>query len=613
MREHREDIIKLGLGALLLAVACIIKYTVQMPWWGYALIFALPYLTVGGEVLLGAVKNILKGEIFDECFLMSIATVGAFCIGEYAEAVFVMLFFGIGELFEHIAEDRSRKSITSLMELRPDFAAVEKENGIVITECEKVCVGDIIVVKAGERIPLDGIIVSGESSLDAAAITGEAVPLAVGCGDSVSNGCINLSGVLKIRVSSVFAESTVAKILDLVQNANQNKAKSESFIRRFSKIYTPVVVVSAFLLAVIPLFFGINFIERALMFLVVSCPCALVVSVPLTFFSGIGGAAKNGILIKSAGALEMLSHIKNVVFDKTGTLTEGSLSVCKINACGVEEEYLLYIAAACEWYSSHPVGVALKKAYKKQISKEIVTDTAEFAGKGVSAKVLGDFVLAGNYGWLRENGVEVEKIDTVETAVYVSQNGRYIGCIEVCDSIKADSKATIDALNSKNIDVFMLTGDNATSAKNTAEKLGINKVYSELLPAGKAEIIGKIMKNTPKKKTLFAGDGINDAPVLATAEIGVAMGALGTDAAIEAADIVLMEDKVSKILTAIKISDKTCRIVRQNIVFSIAFKLAVMVLAAFGLPFMWWLAGFADAGVLVITVLNSARAQISKS
>ena len=577
-------------------------------------LYIIAYLIVGFEVVLEAVENIFKGKVFDENFLMTIATIGAFAIGEFPEAVAVMLFYQVGELFQSYAVDKSRKSIASLMEIRPDYANVKRNNEISKINPEEVKIGEIIIVKPGEKIPLDGKIIKGNSMLDTSALTGESLPREVKENDEVLSGCINQNGLLEIEVTKEFGESTVSKILDLVENASSKKSKSENFITKFAKYYTPAVVIIAVFLAVIPTLVieGAEFTDwlyRALTFLVVSCPCALVISIPLGFFGGIGGASKKGILVKGSNYLEALSNSEIVVFDKTGTLTKGVFEVQKIEPVGISKEELIKYAAYAESYSNHPISVSIKKAYGEEINTNLISKTEELSGRGVVAKIEDKEVLAGNEKLMQEKNIEYTKCNEVGTIVYIAINNEFAGYIVISDEIKEDSKKAIDDLKKNNIkQTVMLTGDRKDVGESVAKELGIDKVYTELLPDGKVEKVEQLLKEkTEKGKLVFVGDGINDAPVLALADIGIAMGGLGADSSIEAADIVLMTDEPSKINTAMKISKKTMRIVKQNIIFAIGIKIAVLILSAFGLSTMWE-AVFADVGVSVIAIINSLRA-----
>ncbi len=577
------------------------------------LIFLAAYLIAGGEILWKAVKNILRGEIFDENFLMGVATLGAMAIGEYPEAVMVMILYRIGEYFQGLAVKKSRKSITDLMDIRPEHANVE-ENGIILTKSpEKVKINDIIIVKAGEKIPLDGEIIEGKAIIDTSALTGESIPREAQKGDTVLSGCINTNGLIKIRVTKEFTDSTVSKILELVEHASSKKAKAENFITKFAHYYTPVVVFGALLLATIPpVLTGTAFniwIERALTFLVISCPCALVISVPLSFFAGIGGASKCGILIKGSSYLELLSRPDSVVFDKTGTLTKGSFKVTKINPQdGITREELLELTAAAENFSNHPIAISIKNAYGKEINPTAITDVVEDAGNGVSANINGIRVLAGNAKLMEKYNINFKQSNESGTIIYTAKNNEFIGYIVISDEIKPDSTDAVKELKKLVNNIVMLTGDSENTARHIAAKLGIEKYYSELLPADKVAKIEEIIQTKTKNKSvIFAGDGINDAPVLARVDIGIAMGGLGSDAAIEASDVVIMDDKPSKIPAAVKIAQKTMLIVRQNIIFAIGVKVLFLMLGAFGYMTMWG-AVFADVGVTLLAVLNSLRA-----
>ena len=610
MKEHREDIIKIAVSAVCLTALMIITRIFKLPPVAEILLYAVPYLIIGGEVLKEAAENIVHGKIFDECFLMSIATLGAFFVGEYPEAVFVMLFFAIGELFEHIASERSRKSISRLMDIRPETANLETPEGIKTVSPEYVKKGDIIIVKPGEKVPLDGIVEEGTSSLNTSALTGESMPTDVEAGDKVISGCVNLNGLLRISVTNEYCESTASKILELVENAAEKKAKTEGFITRFAHWYTPAVVIFALLFALLPtIIFGdfTKWLYRALTFLVVSCPCALVVSVPLTFFGGIGDASKKGILIKGSEALENISKIGTVVFDKTGTLTAGKFFVTAVHPNKISEERLLEIAAAAESFSDHPISKSLKEAYKGDIGSVTVEDVSEIAGFGVSATVGSQKVLVGNDKLMRKMNIDYRDCHRAGTVVHIAADGEYAGHIVISDRTKPDSIAAIKELKTAGIKTVMLTGDREETARAVAGETGMDEYFASLLPQDKVSCLEKIINDRKDdRKVAFVGDGINDAPVLARADIGIAMGALGSDAAIEAADIVLMDDRVSKIPTAVSLSRKTVGIVRQNIAFSLLVKFAVLILSAVGLANMW-AASFADVGVLVICVLNAMR------
>ena len=603
--DLKRDLAKIITSVIIFIIGLVFHDNAYSLW-----IFLAAYFIVGLDVLITAGKNIIKGRPFDECFLMTAATVGAFCIGEYHEGVVVMILYQLGEMFQSLAVRRSRKSISSLMDIRPDVANVKHGDTTEQTAPEFVKVGDIIVIKAGEKIPLDCTIISGKTTVDTSALTGESVPREATEGDSLMSGCVNLTGLIEARVEKEFGESTVSKILELVENASAKKAKSEQFITRFARWYTPCVVIAAMLLAVIPsLINGFNsqYIYNALNFLVVSCPCALVISVPLSFFGGIGGASARGILIKGGIAMEQLAECGTVVFDKTGTLTDGSFEVTRIISEKHSEEQLLSLAAVAEQASTHPAAVAVMRKFSGTPAKAEIT---EIAGRGVSANADGKTILAGNRLLLEEQGVaNLPEIQSAGTLIYVSENGIYAGVIEISDSIKPDAEKTIAELKKTGIKTVMLTGDRKSAAEITAEKLGLDQWHAELLPDGKVAIIEQLIETSPeKKKTVFVGDGINDAPVLMRADAGVAMGGIGSDAAIEAADAVIMTDEPSKLIEAIKISRKTKGIVIQNIVFSLAVKAAVLVLSALGLATMW-AAVFADVGVCLIAVANAMRAR----
>ncbi len=575
--------------------------------------YIVSYAVIGWDVLWRAVRNICHGQVFDENFLMTLATVGAFLTGEYREAVAVMLFYQVGELFQSYAVGKSRKSIASLMDIRPDSANVERDGQLVEVDPEEVVVGDVIVVKAGERIPIDGVVLEGESSIDTAALTGESCPRDVVPGDDVVSGCINRTGLLRVRTTKAFGESTVARILEMVENSSAKKAKAENFITRFARWYTPSVVIAAVLLAILPpLAMGGNWQEwlhRALIFLVISCPCALVISVPLSFFGGIGGASRQGILVKGANYLEALANAEIVVFDKTGTLTKGVFNVTAIHPDTCSESQLLEMAALAENYSDHPISRSIREAYGKEIDTRRVQDTKEMSGRGVQATIDGKSVCVGNDKWMEEIGVKWHPCHRIGTTVHVAIDGEYAGHLVISDEVKPDAYTAIEALRAQNVKkTVMLTGDARTVGEKTAEELGIDQVFAQLLPTDKVEHVEALMREKSKNgKLVFVGDGINDAPVLSRADIGIAMGAMGSDAAIEAADIVLMDDKPSKIATAIRISQRTLRIVHQNIVFALVVKGVVLLLGALGISGMWE-AVFADVGVSVIAILNAMRA-----
>lgn len=599
------------IGAAVLATAVLLSLNNE---WLQIALFIISYIIVGGDVVKRAVKNIFKGQVFDENFLMSIATIGAFFIGEYPEGVAVMLFYQVGELFQSYAVGKSRKSIASLMDIRPDYANVKKGDELVKVDPDEVQIGDIIVIKAGEKIPLDGKVIEGSSMIDTSALTGESVPREVEVGSDILSGCININGVITAEVTMEFGESTVSKILDLVENASSKKSNSEQFITKFARYYTPVVVIIAVFLAIIPplVIDGATFsdwIYRALAFLVVSCPCALVISIPLSFFGGIGGASKKGVLVKGSNYLEALAETEIVVFDKTGTLTKGVFNVQEIHPEGVSKEELLELTAHAESYSNHPISLSLKRAYSKEIDNGRISDVEEISGHGVIATVDGKKVMAGNIKLMKMMDIPYFKGELIGTIVHVAVNNKYIGYIVIADEVKEDSAQAIKELKAANIkQTVMLTGDNKSIGSKVAKELGLDKVYTELLPADKVEKLEELFSQKSKKgKLAFVGDGINDAPVLARADIGIAMGGLGSDAAIEAADVVIMTDEPSKIATAMKISKKTLKIAHQNIVFAIGIKIIVLILSAFGITTMW-AAIFADVGVTIIAVLNAFRA-----
>ena len=601
--------IKIIVSLILFLIAMIINFDNELINKG---IFIIAYIIVGLEIVRKALRNIFRGKVFDENFLMTVATVGAFGIGEFPEAVAVMLFYQVGELFQSYAVDKSRKSIASLMDIRPDYANIEKDGKVLKVDPDDVKIGDIIIIKPGEKVPLDGIVIEGNTSLDTKALTGESLPREASPGDEILSGSINISGLIKVKVSKEYGESTVSKILDLVENASSKKSKSENFITKFAQYYTPIVVIIAVLLVVVPvIFFGGEFsdwIYRALSFLVVSCPCALVISIPLSFFGGIGGASKMGILIKGSNYLEAIANTEIIVFDKTGTLTEGIFEVQKINPKDIDENDLLENAAYAECYSNHPISLSIKRAYGKQIDKSKIKSTEELSGRGIVAIINGKTVLVGNEKLLNENNIEFEKNNDIGTILYVAIDKKYVGNIVIADKIKEDAKDSIISLKKSNIkQAVMLTGDRKAVGENVAGILGIDKVYTELLPDGKVEKVEELLKKKSEKgKLAFVGDGINDAPVLALADIGIAMGGLGADSAIEAADIVLMTDEPSKIVDTIKLSKKTMKIVKENIIFAISIKVLVLILSAIGISTMWE-AVFADVGVSIIAILNALR------
>ena len=606
----RRKGIKIIIAFILFLLALVINFNNE---WINGVIYIIAYIIVGFEIVKKAVRNITRGKVFDENFLMTIATLGAFGIGEFPEAVAVMLFYQVGELFQSYAVDKSRKSISNLMDIRPDFANVERNGKVEKVDPGDVKIEEIIVVKPGEKIPLDGKVIEGRTSLDTKALTGESLPREVIEGEDVLSGCINLNGVIKVKVTKEYGESTVSKILDLVENASSKKSKSENFITKFAQYYTPIVVIIAVILAIIPplVIEGAVFsdwIYRALSFLVVSCPCALVISIPLSFFGGIGGASKMGILVKGSNYLEALSNTEIIVFDKTGTLTEGVFEVQKIKAEDISEEELLRIAAYAENYSNHPISISLKNAYNKDINEDEIKKSEEIAGMGIVARIGEQDVLVGNEKLMKEKGIQFEKSSDVGTILYVAIENKYVGYILISDKIKKDSKKAILELKKNHIkQTVMLTGDKKDVGENVAKELGLDKVYTELLPDGKVEKVESLLKEKSEKgKLAFVGDGINDAPVLALADIGIAMGGLGSDAAIEAADVVLMTDEPSKIVNAIQLSKKTMRIVKENIIFAISVKVAILILSALGIATMW-AAVFADVGVSVIAIINALR------
>ncbi|NBI82748.1 cadmium-translocating P-type ATPase [Clostridiaceae bacterium] len=581
--------------------------------WAELGVYLICYAVIGWDIVWKAITNILHGQVFDENFLMTIATVGALILGEHSEGVAVMLFYQVGEWFQSYAVSKSRRSITSLMDIRPDYANIEKDGKLIQVDPEDVKIGDTIIVKPGERVPLDGKIIKGSSTLDTSALTGESMPREVEAGMEVISGCINQTGILTIQTTKEFGESTVAKILDLVENASDKKGRMENFITRFARYYTPVVVFAALALAVLPpLVTGQAFsiwIYRALTFLVISCPCALVISIPLSFFGGIGGASKIGVLVKGSNYLEALAYTETVVFDKTGTLTKGSFAVTEIQANGMTDEELLELAAYAEDYSNHPISLSIQKAYGKKIDNSRITDVQEIAGHGVQAVIDGMTVLAGNAKLMEREHIPYTASNAIGTVVYVAFDGRYAGCIVIADEIKADAPAAIKTLKAAGIrQTVMLTGDADAVGQDVAHRLGLDRAYTELLPADKVDRVEELLAQKSDKGMLaFVGDGINDAPVLARADVGIAMGALGSDAAIEAADVVLMTDEPSKIAAIMQIARKTIRISNENIVFALGVKFLVLILGAVGRANMW-AAVFADVGVSVIAILNAIRA-----
>lgn len=625
--ELRSIIIKIVAATILLIAAVLIEHTFSLALWQLLLIYLVPYLIVGFDTLREAVEHIVHGDVFNEDFLMSIATLGALSIGflpgaehQLPEAVFVMLFFQVGEFFETLAEGNSRKSISQLMDIRPDTAHVERGGDVITMAPADIHVGETILIKPGERVPLDGVVIEGESSLDTVALTGESVPRSVHVHNTILSGCINLTGLLRVRVTKEAGESTATKILELVENASDNKSKSENFVTRFARIYTPVVVIAAIALAFVPPFFTSGtyldalptWLYRALTFLVVSCPCALVISVPLSFFGGIGGASKQGILIKGANYLEALSKLDIAVFDKTGTLTQGVFAVTVVHPHDISEAELLHIAAHVERFSNHPIAISLRNAYPNEAFDDCdVEDVEEITGQGIKAKVNGKCVYVGNSKLMTAIGADWHPCtqEAQGTVIHVAIDGSYVGHIVISDRIKDDSAMAIQQLKRAKVrKTVMLTGDQHSVGEYVAQQLGIDQCYTELTPLNKVEILEQVLQEKMSGKTLaFVGDGINDAPVLARADIGIAMGGLGSDAAIEAADIVLMDDKPSKIATAIRIAQRTIRIANQNVYFSIGIKVLVLFLASIGIANMW-MAVFADVGVTVLAVLNAMRA-----
>ena len=608
--RQKRTLVRILVSAALLILAALLPLT----GWGKLLAFLVPYFLVGWDVLWDAIRNIVRGQVFDENFLMALATIGALITGEYPEAVFVLLFYQVGELFQSVAVGRSRKNIAALMDIRPDSANVERPGGETEeVDPEAVEVGDGIVLKPGERVPLDGVVLDGSTTLDTAALTGESLPRPVGPGGDVISGCVNLTGVLRVQVTKPFEESTVSRILELVENAASRKAKAEAFITQFARWYTPAVVLAAVLLAVVPpLFFhGVwsDWLLRACSFLVVSCPCALVISVPLAFFGGIGGASRAGVLVKGGNYLEVLARVDTVVFDKTGTLTRGVFNVTAIHPDHVDEGELLELAALAERWSDHPISRSIREAYGKEPDAARVEEAQELAGRGVRARVDGHTVCVGNDKLMEDIGVTWHPCHKVGTTVHVAVDGTYMGHLVISDEVKPDAKEAVAALKAAGVRrTVMLTGDAQAVGEDVARRLGLDEVHAQLLPADKVARVEELLKEvSPKEALAFVGDGINDAPVLSRADIGIAMGAMGSDAAIEAADIVLMDDQPSKIAVAIRIARKTLSIVHQNIVFALAVKLIVLVLGGMGYASMWW-AVFADVGVSVIAILNAMRA-----
>ncbi len=605
-KKQRKTLIRIIIAVILFIAGYFMPFE-GIPIFCY---YAAVYLFIGWDILWRAIRGIISGQFLDENFLMAIASVGAFFVSEYSEAVAVILFYQVGELFQSCAIAKSRKSISALMDIRPDYANIEHDGEITETDPDEVHIGDIIVIKPGEKIPLDCMVIEGNSTIDTASVTGEPLPVDVCEGKALLSGCVNISGVLRCEVTSEFGESTVSKILELVENASENKAKAENFITKFARYYTPCVVAAALLIGLVPPVFNGEWgewIKRALTFLVISCPCALVISVPMTFFGGIGGASRNGILVKGANYLETLAEVNTVVFDKTGTLTKGNFEVTSVNPVSITENELLYITACAEYYSSHPIAKSLQKAYGKEINPSVLSEVSEISGRGIYAVVEGRNIIVGSEKIMRENEISFEPCDKTGTVVYAAVDGEYKGCIIISDAIKPDSVKAIAELKKCGVGkTVMLTGDNELTGKAVAAETGIDEAYCGLLPSDKVEIIRKLLE-TKDKKLAFAGDGINDAPALTCADIGIAMGGVGSDAAIEAADAVIMDDNPLKISLAIKIARKTLAIVKQNIVFALGVKGIILLLGALGYAGMW-AAVFADVGVCIIAVLNAMRA-----
>lgn len=612
-KKQKKTLRRIVGSTVLFAGVWAVTALVSLPPWGEFLLYLLPYALIGWDILWKAVRNILNGQVFDENFLMALATVGAFGCGEYREGVAVMLFYQVGELFQSVAVSRSRASIAQLMDIRPDSANVEREGQVVTVDPEEVSVDEIIVIRAGERVPLDGTIVEGASALDTAALTGESMPRDVATGDEVVSGCVNLSGLLRVKVSRPFGESTVSKILDLVENSAAKKAKAEHFITKFARYYTPAVVLCAVALALIPPLVGLGpwrtWVLRALNFLVVSCPCALVISIPLSFFGGIGGASRQGILVKGGNYLEALAKADTVVFDKTGTLTQGRFAVTEVSPVGMSEQELLELAAQAEQFSTHPIARSILTAWGGTPDRDRVSQVEELAGRGLRVQVDGKTVLAGNERLMKENGVSLpEQPEAPGTVIHLALDGQYAGRLVITDQLKPGAKEAIQALKASGVGrTVMLTGDSQAAGQAAAKELGLDQVYAQLLPGDKVDQVEALLaEKQPGKTLVYVGDGINDAPVLSRADVGVAMGAMGSDAAIEAADVVLMDDDLRKLSRAVAISRKTMTIVKENTVFAIGVKLAVLALSAAGLVGLWW-AVFADVGVSVIAILNASR------
>lgn len=611
-RKQKRNLARILIATALLIVIAVISHVLPMPWWLKLLLYLIPYVVIGYDVLWEAARNIIHGQVFDENFLMGLATIGALALGEYAEAVFVMLFYQVGELFQSYAVGKSRRSVAALMDIRPDTANVERDGEVLTVDPEEVNVGEVIVIRPGEKIPLDGTVTEGTSNLNTTALTGESMPRAVAVGDTVISGCVNIDGLLRVEVTKPFGESTVSKILELVENSSANKARTEQFITRFARWYTPAVVIAAVCLAVIPSLVTGDFahwLHQALTFLVISCPCALVISVPMSFFGGIGGASREGILVKGSNYLEALARCSTIVFDKTGTLTQGSFTVTNVHPVDISREELLFLAAAAEQHSTHPIAQSIQAANTRPVSPDLLGKVQEIAGQGLCAEVKGVPVSVGNASLMKTIGVSFEPVDTPETVVYVAVGKRYAGSLTIADQVKEDSREAIEQLKSLGVrKTVMLTGDRDAVGQAVGASLGLDEVHTELLPGDKVNKVEELLGAQPAKTSLaFVGDGINDAPVLSRADIGIAMGALGSDAAIEAADIVLMDDRPSKIPLAIRIARKTHGIVWQNIVFALSVKGIFLLLGALGVANMWG-AVFADVGVAVIAILNAMRA-----
>ena len=614
MTKKQKKTLRHILGSVVLfAVVWAVTALISLPPWGEFLLYLLPYALIGWDILWKAVRNILNGQVFDENFLMALATVGAFGCGEYREGVAVMLFYQVGELFQSVAVSRSRASISQLMDIRPDSANVERDGQVVTVDPEEVAVDEIIVIRAGERVPLDGTVVEGASALDTAALTGESMPRDVAAGDEVVSGCVNLSGLLRVRVSRPFGQSTVAKILDLVENSAAKKAKAEHFITKFARYYTPAVVLCAVALAVLPPLVGLGawrtWVLRALNFLVVSCPCALVISIPLSFFGGIGGASRQGILVKGGNYLEALAKADTVVFDKTGTLTQGRFAVTEVSPVGMGKQELLELAAQAEQFSTHPIARSILTAWGGTPDRDRVSQMEELAGRGLRTQVDGRAVLAGNERLMKENGISLpQQPEAPGTVIHLAVEGQYAGRLVIADQLKPGAKQAIHALKAAGVSrTVMLTGDSQAAGQAAAKELGLDQVYAQLLPGDKVDQVETLLtEKTPGHTLVYVGDGINDAPVLSRADVGVAMGAMGSDAAIEAADVVLMDDDLGKLARAVSIARKTMTIVKENTIFAIGVKLAVLVLSALGYVGLWW-AVFADVGVSVIAILNASR------